>query len=63
MLRCFDEGVDASLLDRGSFVCGHRLMGHPALSMENLAKVIPRLPQGQIRWSPAPFMPWAIGTS
>lgn len=51
MLRCFDDSVDASLVDRGSFVCGHKLMGHPALSLESLCRVLPRLPPGQVMYA------------
>lgn len=51
MLRCFDDGVDASLVDRGPFVCGHKLMGHPALSLESLCRVLPRLPPGQVMYA------------
>jgi hypothetical protein len=51
MLRCFEDSVDASLVDRGSFVCGHKLMGHPALSLESLCRVLPRLPPGQVMYA------------
>lgn len=51
MLRCFDEGVDASRVDRESFVCGHKLMGHPALSLESLCRVLPQLPPGQVMYA------------
>jgi hypothetical protein len=51
MLRCFDDSVDASLVDRGSFVCGHKLMGHPALTLESLCRVLPRLPPGQVMYA------------
>ncbi len=51
MLRCFDDSVDASLVDRGSFVCGHKLMGRPALSLESLCRVLPRLPPGQVMYA------------
>ncbi|MBX3611465.1 MAG: cupin-like domain-containing protein [Hydrogenophaga sp.] len=51
MLSCFGEGVDAQLLDRKPFRFDHRLMGHPSLSIENLARVIPRLPASQVMYS------------
>lgn len=51
MLRCFEDDLDASLLDRAPFVCGHRLKDHPALSLENLARTIPRLPQQQVMYA------------
>jgi len=51
MLQCFGQGVNAQWLDHQPFRFEHRLLGHPALSMENLARVIPRLPQGQVMYS------------
>lgn len=51
MLRCFDDGLDRSRLDKQAFTFRHTLMGHPALSIENLARVIPRLPANQVFYS------------
>jgi hypothetical protein len=50
MLNCFEE-LDGGLLDRASFKCRHKLMGHPALEFSNLAKVIPALPEKQVMYS------------
>ena len=50
-LQCFEDGVDKEALDRRAFTFRHRLMGHPALSIENLSRVIPALPPGQVFYS------------
>ena len=50
MLNCF-EPLDDELLDRASFKCRHRLMGHPALDFANLARVIPALPPKHVMYS------------
>lgn len=49
--RCFDDCVRAEALDRDSFVFRHTLQDHPALSLANLARVIPALPQSQVMYS------------
>lgn len=51
MLRCFDPSVDGHELDREPFKFHHQLMGHPALELENLAKVIPSLPDEYVKYS------------
>lgn len=51
MLRCFDSSVDGRELDREPFKFHHQLMGHPALELENLAKVIPSLPDEYVKYS------------
>lgn len=51
MLRCFDPSVDGRELDREPFKFHHQLMGHPALELENLAKVIPSLPAEYVKYS------------
>lgn len=50
MLNCFEQ-LDGGLLDRASFKCRHKLMGHPALEFSNLARVIPALPPKQVMYS------------
>lgn len=47
-LRCFDLDLDAATLDRRATVFHHQLLGHPCLSLENLAQVLPRLPAEQV---------------
>jgi hypothetical protein len=51
MTKCFADGVDAARLDREPFLFEHRLMGHPALELDNLARVIPALPSNQVMYS------------
>jgi hypothetical protein len=50
-LNCFEAGIDTSLLDRDSFLFRHRLCGHPALTLENLGRVIPKLPKRDVYYS------------
>lgn len=47
-MNCFDDDLDPSLMDRQGFLFHHKLLGHPALSLENLARVIPGLPADQV---------------
>lgn len=51
MLKCFGEGIAQELLDKGPFTFQHRLMGHPALELANLGRVIPALPPSQVFYS------------
>lgn len=51
MTSCFGEGVSAAMLDREPFKFRHTLMGHPALDLANLARVIPALPKDQVMYS------------
>jgi len=51
MLQCFDATVENRTLDREPFKFQHRLMGHPALELSNLAKVIPSLPSEYVKYS------------
>ncbi len=51
MLTCFDDSMATGKLDREAFTVRHKLMGHPSLSMENLARVLPTLPKNQVMFS------------
>ena len=51
MYSCFGDGVDCKLLDRQSFKFKHTLLGHPALSLDNLARAIPALPKTSVMYS------------
>jgi hypothetical protein len=47
-LQCFSDGIQRDALDRQPFVFKHQLMGHPALRLENLGRVLPALPPGHV---------------
>lgn len=47
-LTCFQQDFAPDTLDRSASLFHHRLMGDPALSLQNLARVIPRLPADQV---------------
>ncbi|MCW7538234.1 cupin-like domain-containing protein [Aquabacterium sp. A7-Y] len=51
MFNCFSGAIDAGLLDRRPFSFQHQLLGHPALSLDNLARVLPALPPDQVMYS------------
>lgn len=51
MSTCFADDLDNTLLDKQPFKFHHQLMGHPALSLDNLARVLPTLPQQQVMYS------------
>jgi len=51
MLKCFDDSCDPSLMDVQPFMFQHKLVGHPALSMENLRRAIPALPADYVKYS------------
>lgn len=48
MLHCLATDSDLQLLDREPFKFNHDLQGHPALSLENLGRVLPALPNAQV---------------
>ncbi len=51
MTRCFDAGCQPALMDREPFMFGHKLLGHPALSLENLCRAIPAMPRSHVKYS------------
>lgn len=51
MLKFFDASVEPRVLDRDPFKFHHQLMGHPALELDNLARVIPSLPSEYVKYS------------
>lgn len=51
MLSCFDDGPAFDDLDRQAFTFGHQLLEHPALTLQNLGRVIPALPKEQVYYS------------
>lgn len=50
-LKCFTEAIKTELLDRTPFRLNHRLADHPALDLENIAKVILELPIEKVMFS------------
>jgi len=51
MFECFSNDLSAEKLDREAFKFQHKLMSHPALTLENLARIIPTLPKRQVMYS------------
>jgi hypothetical protein len=50
MLRSFAGNVDVDKLDRAAFQFEHRLLGHPARGLQNLARVILALPKDRVMY-------------
>jgi hypothetical protein len=50
-MRCFQDSPSLSRLDRAPFKFGHTLLGHPALGLDNLARVLPALPKARVHYS------------
>jgi hypothetical protein len=50
-LKCFKGPINSKLLDREPFKFNHQLLGHPALSLESLVKIIPELPSEKVMYS------------
>ncbi len=50
-MKCFESGDHFQHLDREAFKFAHKLVGHPALSIENLAKALPALPTERVYFS------------
>ena len=50
-MKCFDENDVLNQLDSAAFKFTHKLMGHPALSLENLARVLPSLSSERVSFS------------
>jgi hypothetical protein len=51
VLHCFSEDIARDLLDKQAFTFKHKLLGHPALGLENLGRVLPALPPGHVFYS------------
>lgn len=51
MNPCFADDLQSELLDRQPFKFHHQLLGHPALSLDNLSRVLPTLPAQQVMYS------------
>ena len=50
-MTCFANDLQRDLLDRQAFTFRHQLLGHPALTLENLGRMIPTLPGTQVHYS------------
>ena len=50
-MKCFTGKLPGELLDREAFTFTHGLLGHPALTLENLERVLPALPRDQVFYS------------
>lgn len=51
MSTCFADDLRRDLLDRAAFKFRHALLGHPALGLDNLARIIPALPRRHVYYS------------
>ncbi len=51
MTPCFADDLQSALLDRQPFKFHHKLLGHPALSLDNLSRVLPTLQPQQVMYS------------
>jgi hypothetical protein len=51
MTQCFADDIRSDLLDKQPFKFHHKLLDHPALSLDNLSRVLPTLPQQQVMYS------------
>jgi len=50
-MKCFSGTLPFERLDREAFTFKHGLLGHPALSLDNLERVLPSLPPQQVFYS------------
>jgi hypothetical protein len=50
-MQSFEDSETLNQLDSAAFKFTHKLLGHPALSLENLARVLPALPPGRVAYS------------
>ena len=53
----FADDMQSELLDRQSFLFHHKLLGHPALALQNLGRMIPALPEWQVHYSSGKLQP------
>lgn len=50
-MQCFHDSDSLDLLDRDAFKLTHKLMNHPALSLESLSEAIPAIPKNRVMYS------------
>jgi len=51
VLKCFVDDATFELQDKVAFKLRHQLQGHPSLSLENMCRFIPALPQNHVYYS------------
>lgn len=51
MYKCIDSGIDFEKFDNTPFKFSHKILNHKALTIENLAKALPRMPEGHVKYS------------
>lgn len=49
--KCFESSLRVDLVDREPFKFRHKLLGHPTLTLENMALALPLLPREQVMYS------------
>ncbi|MES2675713.1 MAG: cupin-like domain-containing protein [Pseudomonadota bacterium] len=54
-MQSFDDHDQLNQLDNAAFKFTHKLLGHPALSLENLARVLPALSSERVAYSKGLF--------
>ena len=50
-MQCFEENEVLNQLDQAAFKFNHQLLGHPTLSLESLAKILPELDPERVEYS------------
>ncbi|AMM26032.1 hypothetical protein [Variovorax sp. PAMC 28711] len=50
-MQCFHDSDSLDLLDRDAFKFTHKLLDHPALSLENLSETIPVMPRNRVTYA------------
>lgn len=47
-LKCFEQELSPAALDRAASLFRHTMLGHPALSLDHLVRIIPKLPKNLV---------------
>lgn len=50
-MQCFEENEVLNQVDKAAFKFNHKLLGHPTLSLESLAKILPELSPERVEYS------------
>ena len=51
MYKCVDSGIDFEKFDNTPFKFSHKILNHKALTIENLAQALPRMPRDRVKYS------------